>query len=707
MSATTAPKTEPARAAQVISLQARLRDGRLGRARLDAAAKAQAAARPARDLRPLGQILIEDGAVAPGDLLKAVVMRQRQAVPLGEILLAHGWVTEAALTRALSRQWRTTMPDLVETPPDARLIDEAGAELCLNAGIVPWRRIGGATYVAASRPEEFAALAPRLPASFGTVRMLLCSPTAAREAILTARRTALIRQAETRVDGALSCRTRNERRAGQVALAVMAALALGLLLAPLGLLTALTLWATLTLLGSIALKIMAFRATLRARAVTATPPPELKGQLPLISVMVPLFHEADVATKLVGRLSRLTYPRELSDIILVVEETDDITRAALEGAALPRWLRVVIVPDGPIRTKPRALTYALSFCRGDIIGVWDAEDRPEPDQLHKVARHMATAGPEVACVQGALDFYNPRTNWLSRCFTIEYAALFRAVLPGVARLGLIVPLGGTTQFFRRDALERSGAWDAWNVTEDADLGVRLARMGLRIEVADFTTHEEANCRAIPWIKQRSRWLKGYAMTWGVHMRTPVQLWRQIGTRAFLGFQVQFIGMLTQYLLAPLLWSFWLLSLGLPHPLREPLAGLWGGLGVPVLFTIFVASELLNMAIGIWAVRRTGHRGLWTWAPTMHLYFPLGCLAAWKALYEVVVNPFYWDKTQHGVDCTEEAVVGEPTEALVPLVTLGNRVGAAAREEAEAGRDPACAASRADPLPPLSLQFGGT
>ncbi len=512
---------------------------------------------------------------------------------------------------------------------------------------MPWRRIGSVTYVAASRPEEFAALRDRLPASFGQVRMMLCSPTAARDAILTARRTLLIRQAESRVAGDLSCRTRNEARAGRMAVAVIGILLAGLLLAPVGMLAVLTAWATLTLVGSIALKLAAFCATLRQHTV-ATVPPEMKGKLPLISVMVPLFHEADVADKLVGRLSRLTYPRELSDIILVVEETDDITRAALTGVTLPRWLRVVIVPDGPIKTKPRALTYALSFCRGEIIGVWDAEDRPEPDQLHKVARHLHFAPPEVACVQGALDFYNPRTNWLSRCFTIEYAALFRAVLPGVARLGLIVPLGGTTQFFRRAALEASGAWDAWNVTEDADLGVRLARMGLRIEVADFTTHEEANCRALPWVKQRSRWLKGYAMTWGVHMRRPRQLYRDIGAKAFMGLQVQFVGMLTQYLLAPLLWSFWLLSLGLPHPLRAPLAGLWNGWAVPGLFTIFVASELLNIAIGMWAVRRAGHRGLWAWVPTMHFYFPLGCLAAWKALYEVVVNPFYWDKTSHGI-----------------------------------------------------------
>ncbi|WP_374303495.1 glycosyltransferase family 2 protein [Paracoccus sp. (in: a-proteobacteria)] len=311
---------------------------------------------------------------------------------------------------------------------------------------------------------------------------------------------------------------------------------------------------------------------------------------------------------------------------------------------------------------------------GNIIGVWDAEDRPDPDQLHTVARRFHFAPADVACLQGALDFYNPRNDWLARCFTIEYAAWFRVILPGVARLGLVVPLGGTTLFFRRDALEQVGAWDAWNVTEDADLGVRLARRGWRTEIIDTTTDEEANCRALPWVKQRSRWLKGYAMTWGVHMRNPRALWRELGPRRFIGFQIQFLGSLSQYLLAPILWSFWLLSLGLPHPLREPLAGVWGGYAIPALFGTFVASELLSIGVGMWAVRADKHRHLMYWVPSLHLYFPLGCLAGWKAIYEVVVKPFYWDKTAHGIYDAVDAATATPEGTVqVPLLgSIGDR-----------------------------------
>ncbi|WP_112874803.1 glycosyltransferase family 2 protein [Paracoccus endophyticus] len=623
---------------------------------------------PSRDRRPLGQILLEDGAVDPGNLLKALVIQQRQAARLGEILLANGWVGEAALARGLARQWRTSAVDLSGSPPDARLIDAAGAGWCLNAGVVPWRRVGGVTFVATSRPHDFDGVRDLLSSRFGTLRMVLCAPTAARDAILDSRRTRLIRAAETCVDPALSCRTRDEMRLGQIMLAVIAALAVGLWFAPAAVLALGMALVVLTLAATTLVKALAFRATVsaeaEARRAALRPQPEITAELPVISVMVPMFREEDIIDRLIGRLSGLTYPRELTDCLLVVEESDRVTREALAAARLPFWMRVITVPDGPIRTKPRAMNYALNFCRGSIIGVWDAEDRPEPDQLHRVARHLHLAGPKVACVQGALDFYNPRTNWLARCFTVEYSAWFRGVLPGLARMGLVVPLGGTTFFIRRAALDHAGGWDGWNVTEDADLGVRLARMGYRTEIVDTTTHEEANCRTVPWVRQRSRWLKGFAMTWGVHMRAPVRLWRDLGPAAFLGFHLQMFATVQQFLLAPVLWSCWLMCVGVPHPLDET----FGRAATIAAIALFIGSEALNLVVGLWSVRRT-HRHLIPWVVTLPLYFPLACLSAWKAAYEIVVKPFYWDKTAHGVfDVSPDTAIAqtEPATVLVPF-----------------------------------------
>nr|WP_245155556.1 glycosyltransferase [Paracoccus ravus] len=634
-----------------------------------------------RDQRPLGQMLIEDGAVQPRDLLKALAMRQRQSVRLGEILLANGWVEEPALLRALTRQWRAPIIDLVKMPPDPRLIDALGAGFCLAKGVVPWRRVGGVTYIATARPDEFADLQKRLPRDMGEFRMLLCSENAAREALLQTRRTLLARQAETRLPGAFSCRTRDERQTRRLAIALVALAGLGLAFKPGAVIAVLTLWAVLTLFASMLLKLFSFAAILKRSSAEGAirreiasgrlARPQMTAPLPVISVMVPLFAEANIAERLISRLAQLDYPRELMDILLVVETTDKVTCAALETAMLPRWMRVVTVPEGPVQTKPRALNYALNFCRGQIVGIWDAEDRPEPDQLHKVARGFHEAAPDVACLQGVLDYYNPRSNWLARAFTLEYAAWFRGTLAGAAALNLVVPLGGTTLFFRRALLENVGGWDAWNVTEDADLGVRLVRHGYRTEMLDSITHEEANCRLLPWIKQRSRWLKGFAMTWGVHMRDPVGLWRDLGPRRFLALQVQLAASVSQYLLAPVLWSFWLLCTSWPHPVRSMLEGHMAGSIIPVLLALFLASEVLNMVIAAWAVRGKEHRHLWPWVPSLHLYFPLGCLAAWKAMHEIIRKPFYWDKTQHGIYDAASDAPAAPAEAppkarLIPM-----------------------------------------
>jgi cellulose synthase/poly-beta-1,6-N-acetylglucosamine synthase-like glycosyltransferase len=242
-----------------------------------------------------------------------------------------------------------------------------------------------------------------------------------------------------------------------------------------------------------------------------------------------------------------------------------------------------------------------------------------------------------------LDFYNPQTNWLARCFTMEYAAWFRVVLPGLARLGLPVPLGGTTLFFRRAALEAVGGWDAHNVTEDADLGMRLYRRGYRTEVIRTVTREEANCHTLPWIRQRSRWIKGYMMTWRVHMRDPVRLWRDLGPRGFFGFQVLFLGSILHALLAPVLISFWLCTAGLPHAVGSALPAA----AFLTLFGLFLLAEAANITIGVIALRRSGQRIHPLWLLTLHVYHPLASLAAMKALWEVLRRPFFWDKTRHG------------------------------------------------------------
>jgi cellulose synthase/poly-beta-1,6-N-acetylglucosamine synthase-like glycosyltransferase len=376
----------------------------------------------------------------------------------------------------------------------------------------------------------------------------------------------------------------------------------------------------------------------------SAPPLPAEADLPPLSLLVPLYREAEIAPRLVRRLGRLDYPRNRLDVHLLLEADDVQTLRALRQAGLPPWMHVLQVPAGTIRTKPRALNYALPFCRGTIVGVFDAEDAPDTGMLLAVARRFHRTDPKVACLQGVLDFYNPRSNWLSRAFTAEYAAWFRVTLPGLARLGMPVPLGGTTLFFRREVLERIGGWDAHNVTEDADLGMRLFRRGYRTELIDSVTREEANCRPLPWARQRSRWIKGYMMTWRVHMQRPRRLWTELGPAGFLIFHILTLGSFGQAILGPVLMSVWLVAAGLPHPLAPILTG--GGL--LTLSALCLGCEALRLAVALTGLRRSGHGFRPGWALIAHLLVPLAFLAALKALWELLFRPFFWDKTEHGI-----------------------------------------------------------
>ncbi|WP_081647586.1 glycosyltransferase [Pseudorhodobacter ferrugineus] len=595
----------------------------------------------APSVRNLGVALLREGLLSPDDLVMALSLQKRHRGRLCDILLSRQLIGEKQLYEAQARHWNVRLIDPMSQPADPRLIDQIGASECLREGLIPWQRVGQIVVVATAYPEEFSKHYKRLREAFGPVVMALAPASRIESAVMRARADVLNHAAENRVTAAESCRDwGREGMAVKIAL-FLGLFALGLWVSPAFMALAFTFWASLTLALSTALRAGAVMAALRHK--DPAPPSPIIARLPVVSVMVALFKEGDIAPRLIRRLDRLDYPRDLLDILLVVEEQDHLTRDALKTVDLPPWMRVVVVPDGPLKTKPRALNFGLDLCRGSIIGVYDAEDAPEPAQIRKVVERFYQRGADVACLQGVLDFYNPETNWLSRCFTMEYAAWFRIILPGLQRMGLAIPLGGTTLFFRRAALEELGGWDSHNVTEDADLGMRLARHGYRAELLETVTEEEANCRALPWVRQRSRWLKGYMMTWAVHMRDPALLWRQLGAWKFFGFQVLFLCTLSQFLLAPVLWSFWLVPFGFAHPLAAALPPLVM-LG---LVGLYLFTEVVNITLNIMGLRQTKHKMSLLWVFSLHFYFPLGALASYKAAWEMVTKPFYWDKTSHG------------------------------------------------------------
>lgn len=358
------------------------------------------------------------------------------------------------------------------------------------------------------------------------------------------------------------------------------------------------------------------------------PPPLADADLPAVTVLVPLFKEAAVMPDLVAAIARLDYPAHLLEVMLLLEEADTATIAAARAHAPAGW-RTIVVPPGSPQTKPRACNVGLALARGDVVVVFDGEDRPDPDQPRRAAAALA-ADPRLAVVQARLgcDHAGAGSPIVTRLWAMEYAALFGAVLPLLSRLGLPFLLGGTSNWFRAEALRQAGGWDAHNVTEDADLGVRLARLGWRSGTIDSVTWEEAPLRAGVWVRQRARWFKGFAVTAIVHARTPRQTARQIGLPGC-------IALLAQLPVSLLCTA--------AHPLGAGLA-LGGDLSGPLgwlLLLGYAAAVALHAA----AAPRAG---LPAWlALLLPFYWLLHWAALLLALSDLVRDPAHWRKTPHG------------------------------------------------------------
>ncbi|MER7080371.1 Glycosyltransferase, catalytic subunit of cellulose synthase and poly-beta-1,6-N-acetylglucosamine synthase [Saccharopolyspora kobensis] len=371
-------------------------------------------------------------------------------------------------------------------------------------------------------------------------------------------------------------------------------------------------------------------------------------QLPSYAVLVPLHREEAVLPSLLAHLDALRYPVGKLHVLLLVEEDDSTTRSALAEHHLGPQYEIVVVPEGGPRTKPNACNVGLARVTAEHCVIFDAEDRPEPDQLRKAAAAFAHHPPEVACLQAELAYWNPWTNWLTRMFAGEYALNFRLTLLGLDRLDLPIPLGGTSNHLRTSALRELGGWDPHNVTEDADLGIRIARRGWQVRMLDSVTLEEANSRTGNWIRQRSRWIKGHLQTWLVHMRHPRRLLAELGWRRFASFHLTFAVSNLTVLCNPVFWalSCWYL---LDGPSRiEPL---YPG---PVLYAGVVVMLLGNLAttylfIVACMVRPGLHRAVPAML-TIPLYWALMSVAAIRAVTQLVrpKRRHYWELTAHGL-----------------------------------------------------------
>jgi glycosyltransferase XagB len=369
--------------------------------------------------------------------------------------------------------------------------------------------------------------------------------------------------------------------------------------------------------------------------------------LPVYTVMVPLFRETAVLPQLLHALSCLDYPLEKLDIKIILEENDKAMHLAVSRFDLPDYFDVIVVPTGKPQTKPRALNYAMQFARGTLLTIYDSEDIPQPNQLRLAAAQLAAADENVACLQAALQFYNPYQNWLTRQFAAEYAALFHVALPALAAYKVPLPLGGTSNHFKTSALDAVGGWDAFNVTEDADLGIRLARYGYQTSILHSSTFEEANPEIWNWMKQRRRWLKGFLQTWLVHNRNPFLLLKEVGPKGFCVVQCMTLGVFLSSLLHPILllvtaWNLW------PTRLAATLEQPWGAEITAFSLSILLLGYGSGLMLSARGLQRIGIEDWGRIVASIPLYWLLMSAAAWLALWDFCVAPYHWHKTKHGL-----------------------------------------------------------
>jgi glycosyltransferase XagB len=368
--------------------------------------------------------------------------------------------------------------------------------------------------------------------------------------------------------------------------------------------------------------------------------------LPVYTVMVAAYREPEVIAATLRSLAQLDYPADRLDIKLLLEADDESTRAAVRAAHPAANVDVVLVPPSQPRTKPKALNFGLLQARGELITIYDAEDRPEPLQLRRAAVAFTRVEARVACLQARLEYHNPNQNLLTSWFAIEYLSWFGCALPAIARGDTPVPLGGTSMHIRRAVLEQVGAWDPFNVTEDCDLGVRLYRMGYRTAFLKSTTYEEANSDLINWVKQRSRWYKGYAQTWLVHMRHPLRLKRELGIRGFCGFNLLVGATTLTALLNPIFWALTLTWFVVHPAFIAHIFPSW--VYFPGLISL-VVGNFLGYYAGLITVRAMGRPDLTKAALLVPAYWAMMSIGTLRAFLQLLVSPFVWEKTEHGLD----------------------------------------------------------
>lgn len=618
----------------------------------------------------MGDVLVERGLITQELLDQRLLEQHEQGSKLGKILLAAGDVSRRDLWSAMAQTWQIDSIDLIAEPPDPELLAGLDSEIVLEQRWVPVRieedgAVRTAVVAVCDEPTDARRQQVRSALGVNTVRFVATTDWDIEQAVLAGFSDDLVTRAayelaEERPE--LSAADPIAKWQKVTGALVPLAVVVGALVNWRVTLTFILVVLNLVFAVGVGFKLFTCfvgmwvqhrhdRERKREQASRTDDPNRLEGwdipedELPIYTILVPAFREANVVSDVVRNISALDYPLSKLQVLLLLEPDDVETIEAAKAARPPDFVRLVVVPPGGPQTKPKACNVGLAMAEGEFLVIYDAEDRPEGGQLREAVAAFRRSPDETVCVQARLNYFNTDTNILTRMFTLEYSFWFDDMLPGLDALRLPIPLGGTSNHFRVESLRELGGWDPFNVTEDADLGVRAAALGMKVGIIESTTWEEACSEWKAWIRQRTRWIKGYMVTTLVQLSHPVQAWRSLGWRGMVGLVGLIAGTPALFLAAPLMWAFFLYTFlgGVVPQFRIP------GWLAPITFAVLVFGNLSMILINALAVRRRGNTRLAGYALLNPAYWVLHSIASWRALWQVIVSPSHWEKTPHGIE----------------------------------------------------------
>jgi glycosyltransferase XagB len=650
----------------------------------------------------LGEKLLRMGLVTPDQIEHALAEQERTGSRLGEILVASEVLSELELLTALGNQFQLQHVDLTGHRANADAVALLPEPMVRTLRCIPLAADSETMYVAVADLLEPAQRETISQQAGLQIKELLATRNSIDDLISRIYQDDYTHIAKNQLRERSPENSANQvLTSGQRATLVIIALVIVIALVISPKVTAIVLVsvASAFYLASSVYKAVLIYRSLGHGAYIDVDEDELAAlderTLPTYTILVPLFHEAAIIPRLLAGIGGLDYPQTKLDVRLLCEEDDDETIAAIRALDPPPHFKLVTVPESQPRTKPKACNYGILQADGEYVVIYDAEDRPDPMQLKRAVIAFRKGPESVTCVQAKLNYFNTHQNLLTRWFSIEYSMHFDLMLPGLCAINAPIPLGGTSNHFRLDRLRELGAWDPYNVTEDADLGIRLHKAGYTTMMIESTTLEEANSSVSNWIRQRSRWIKGYYQTWLVHMRSPVRLLRQLGLRGFIAFNLV-VGGAFIFLLNPI---FWLLTTAFLFTKAGVIEAIFPS------YVFFAASAMLFIGnflfvfFNVAGTLQAGNYDLTRYALFSPFYWGLMSWAAVKGFWQLISNPFYWEKTTHGLDdghveLTATAVAASGSNAAAVAAARTIPVPAAQASAAPAAPVPAAAEEHA-------------